>query len=139
MKLSPNFTLEELTRTSYPRLQDVPTELQVMNMVYLCAAVLQPLRDELGRPVSITSGYRSARLNAHVGGVPNSAHLNGLAADIHVDSDDDARQKFEILKATESASCGRQRIVRARQERLTLAARADEAHQPATTAGQLQL
>ena len=54
MKLSPNFTLEELTRTSYPRLQDVPTELQVMNMVYLCAAVLQPLRDELGRPVSIT-------------------------------------------------------------------------------------
>ncbi len=97
MKLSPNFTLEELTRTSYPRLQDVPTELQVMNMVYLCAAVLQPLRDELGRPVSITSGY------------------------------------------TESASCGRQRIVRARQERLTLAARADEAHQPATTAGQLQL
>ena len=99
MKLSPNFTLEELTRTSYPRLQDVPTELQVMNMVYLCAAVLQPLRDELGRPVSITSGYRSARLNAHVGGVPNSAHLNGLAADIHVDSDDDARQKFEILKA----------------------------------------
>ena len=52
MKLSPNFTLEELTRTSYPRLQDVPTELQVMNMVYLCAAVLQPLRDELGRPVS---------------------------------------------------------------------------------------
>ena len=85
MKLSPNFTLEELTRTSYPRLQDVPTELQVMNMVYLCAAVLQPLRDELGRPVSITSGYRSARLNAHVGGVPNSAHLNGLAADIHVD------------------------------------------------------
>ena len=93
MKLSPNFTLEELTRTSYPRLQDVPTELQVMNMVYLCAAVLQPLRDELGRPVSIT----------------------------------------------ESASCGRQRIVRARQERLTLAARADEAHQPATTAGQLQL
>ena len=82
MKLSPNFTLEELTRTSYPRLQDVPTELQVMNMVYLCAAVLQPLRDELGRPVSITSGYRSARLNAHVGGVPNSAHLNGLAAEL---------------------------------------------------------
>ena len=70
MKLSPNFTLEELTRTSYPRLQDVPTELQVMNMVYLCAAVLQPLRDELGKPVQVTSGYRSARLNAHVGGVP---------------------------------------------------------------------
>ena len=90
MKLSPNFTLEELTRTSYPRLQDVPTELQVMNMVYLCAAVLQPLRDELGKPVQVTSGYRSARLNAHVGGVP--------AADIHVDSEEDARRKFEILK-----------------------------------------
>ena len=99
MKLSPNFTLEELTRTSYPRLQDTPTELQVMNLIYLCAAVLQPLRDAIRKPVQVTSGYRSARLNAHVGGVPNSAHLNGLAADIHVDSDDDARQKFEILKA----------------------------------------
>ena len=98
MKLSPNFTLEELTRTSYPRLQDTPTELQVMNLIYLCAAVLQPLRDELGRPVSITSGYRSARLNAHVGGVPNSYHLQGLAADIHVDSEEDARRKFEILR-----------------------------------------
>jgi hypothetical protein len=70
-----------------------------MNLIYLCAAVLQPLRDAIGKPVQVTSGYRSARLNAHVGGVPNSAHLNGLAADIHVDSDDDARQKFEILKA----------------------------------------
>ena len=98
MKLSPNFTLEEMTRTSYPRLQDVPTELQVMNMVYLCAAVLQPLRDELGKPVQVTSGYRSARLNAHVGGVPNSYHLQGLAADIHVDSEEDARRKFEILR-----------------------------------------
>ena len=57
MKLSPNFTLEELTRT-----------------------------------------YRSARLNAHVGGVPNSYHLQGLAADIHVDSEEDARRKFEILR-----------------------------------------
>ena len=86
MKLSRNFTLEEMVATSHRRLQDTPTLEVVQNLQKLCVLVLQPLRDAIGRPVYINSGYRSKRLNARVGGVPNSRHLQGRAADIHCDN-----------------------------------------------------
>lgn len=47
-------------------------------------AMLQRLRDRLGRPVSIISGYRCPTHNRNVGGMPNSQHLLGTAADIVV-------------------------------------------------------
>ena len=77
MKLSKNFTLEEMVATSHKGLQDTPTLEVVQNLQKLCVLVLQPLRDAIGRPVYINSGYRSKRLNARVGGVPNSRHLQG--------------------------------------------------------------
>lgn len=46
---------------------------------------LQLLRDVLGKPVRITSGYRCPSRNRVVGGVPNSQHVLGLAADVVVD------------------------------------------------------
>ena len=87
MRLSKNFTLEEMVATSHRKLQDTPTLGIVQNLQKLCVLVLQPLRDILGAPVYINSGYRSKRLNARVGGVPNSRHLQGRAADIHCDVD----------------------------------------------------
>ncbi len=45
---------------------------------------LQALRDALGRPVIINSGYRNPAHNEAVGGSPNSYHLRGMAADIRV-------------------------------------------------------
>lgn len=45
---------------------------------------LQALRDALGRPVIINSGYRNREHNAAVGGSPDSYHLQGMAADIRV-------------------------------------------------------
>ena len=98
MKLSKNFTLEEMVATSHRRLQDTPTLEVVQNLQKLCVLVLQPLRDTLGAPVYINSGYRSKRLNARVGGVPNSRHLQGKAADIHCDNLDYAKVLFDILK-----------------------------------------
>ena len=76
MKLSKNFTLEEMVATSHKGLQDTPTLEVVQNLQKLCVLVLQPLRDAIGRPVYINSGYRSKRLNARVGGVPNSRNPN---------------------------------------------------------------
>ena len=70
----------------------------IRNLQNLCIHVLQPLRDTLGAPVYINSGYRSKRLNAKVGGVPNSRHLLGKAADIHCDNLDYAKVIFDILK-----------------------------------------
>ena len=98
MRLSKNFTLEEMMATSHGKLQDMPTGEVILNLTFLCARVLQPLRDAIGRPVYINSGYRSKRLNARVGGVPNSYHLRGLAADIHVDNDEHAKVLFDILR-----------------------------------------
>ncbi len=98
MRLSKNFTLEEMVATSHKGLQDTPTLDVVQNLQKLCVLVLQPLRDTLGAPVYINSGYRSKRLNAKVGGVPNSRHLLGKAADIHCDNLDYAKVIFDILK-----------------------------------------
>ena len=70
----------------------------IQNLQHLCIHVLQPLRDTVGAPVYINSGYRSKRLNARVGGVPNSYHLLGKAADIHCDNLAYAKVIFDILK-----------------------------------------
>ena len=98
MRLSKNFTLEEMVATSHKGLQDIPTLAVIQNLQKLCVLVLQPLRDTIGAPVYINSGYRSKRLNARVGGVPNSRHLQGRAADIHCDNLDYAKVIFDILR-----------------------------------------
>lgn len=55
---------------------------------------LDTLREQLGRPMKITSGCRCERHNASVGGKSNSAHLRGLAVDIEAAS---GRERYEIL------------------------------------------
>lgn len=51
----------------------------------LATNVLQPLRDRLGKPMHVNSGYRCQELNEAVGGVPTSQHMKGEAADIATD------------------------------------------------------
>ena len=88
MKLTKNFSLEEMYRSDTARrcgIDNKPqTEEVVENLRALCLEVLQPLRDHLGRPVVVSSGYRCKDLNKKVGGVENSQHLKGEAADIKV-------------------------------------------------------
>lgn len=52
----------------------------------LATNVLQPLRDKLGKPMHVNSGYRCKELNEAVGGVPTSQHMKGEAADIAADN-----------------------------------------------------
>ena len=85
MKLSKNFSLEEMCRSNTARvrgLPNVPNAEQVKNLQHLCENVLQPLRDHLGKPVVINSGFRSQAVNMAVGGAKNSQHMKGEAADI---------------------------------------------------------
>ena len=88
MKLTKNFSLEEMYRSDTARrcgIDNKPqTEEVVENLRALCTEVLQPLRDHLGKPVVVSSGYRCKDLNKKVGGVENSQHLKGEAADIKV-------------------------------------------------------
>lgn len=83
MQLTPNFTLEEMTVTS-TGLPNVANRIERAALLALAVHVLQPLRDALGKPVYITSGFRSAAVNRAVGGVADSQHRKGQAADIRV-------------------------------------------------------
>ncbi|PHP87228.1 peptidase M15 [Burkholderia sp. AU18528] len=84
MQLTPQFTLEELTRSDTARdrkIDNTPTAAAVDNLCRL-APVLEQVRVMLGsKPIRITSGYRNQVVNRAVGGVPNSDHLTGRAAD----------------------------------------------------------
>ncbi|WP_193069536.1 D-Ala-D-Ala carboxypeptidase family metallohydrolase, partial [Pseudomonas sp. K5] len=83
MQLTPNFTLEEMTATA-TGLPNVANRTERAALLALAEHVLQPLRDALGKPVYITSAFRSAAVNRAVGGVAGSQHRKGQAADIRV-------------------------------------------------------
>lgn len=86
MNLSEHFTLDEMTRSDWAIRHDVdnaaPVDVQ-LNLRRLCDVVLEPMRAMLGRPIIVSSGYRSMRVNIGVGGAVSSAHLTGRAADIN--------------------------------------------------------
>lgn len=83
-KLAPNFFLDEFLRSDIAtrhRLDNAPGYQSRKNIITLLAPGMQRVRDLLGAPVIITSGYRSAVVNKLVGGSQHSQHLRGLAAD----------------------------------------------------------
>ena len=87
MRISKNFTLNELTRSQTAArrgIDNTPDNIQVRNLIELVNNVLQPLRDGLGEAVFVNSGFRSKELNEAIGGSPNSQHMKGQAADIVV-------------------------------------------------------
>ena len=78
--LSRHFTLGEfLHLDKYP--ENIPSVQDVVNMTYGCHQLLEPARIIVG-PIIINSGFRSDSVNRKVGGVSNSQHLFGQAADI---------------------------------------------------------
>ena len=79
-RLSKHFALDEFLNVGkYP--DNKPTMQQVVNMTYGCHQLLEPARMIVG-PIIINSGYRNEVVNRKVGGVKNSQHLLGQAADI---------------------------------------------------------
>ena len=67
------------------------------NLIALVAAVLDPLRKMYGKPIHVTSGYRNEIVNKAVGGVKNSQHLKGEAADIDTGSKSQNQHLARIL------------------------------------------
>ena len=57
------------------------------NVVALVENVLDPARQKLGKAILVNSGFRCPLHNASVGGVANSQHVKGEAADLHCDDD----------------------------------------------------
>lgn len=84
--MTKNFNLEEFTfsETAVEQgMENIPGVAEQDNLRKLAVCLLQPLRDRLGGPIAILSGYRSKDLNVLVGGVPNSQHCRGEAADCY--------------------------------------------------------
>ena len=85
-----HFTIEEMYASDTAKrlgIDNKPTTQKMINLVYLCAFVLEPLRVAMNEPIKIGSGYRCEKLNKAVGGVYNSQHLKGQAADLCIDGD----------------------------------------------------
>ena len=98
-RLSSHFRLGEfLDLGKYP--DNIPTMQHVANMTYGCLMLLEPARQVVG-PIIINSGYRNPRVNALVGGVKNSQHLLGQAADIRPRDPQQFQRLVAFLKACE--------------------------------------
>lgn len=85
MQLSRFFTLAELTRSDTAAREGIPNQpaqAQIDALRTLCSALLDPLREAVGRPIRVTSGYRGPALNARIGGSATSQHSHGQAADL---------------------------------------------------------
>ena len=74
------FTVDEMCKTN-TGLANVPTKEESDNLVFLIEKLLDPARQKLGLPIKISSGFRSQAVNRRVGGVFNSQHTKGEAAD----------------------------------------------------------
>lgn len=86
MKLSPNFTLAELTQSDTAvrlGLDNTPSKDVEANLVRL-ARMLEDVRRLLSRPIMVNSAYRSPEVNKAIGSKSTSQHCNGCAADIRV-------------------------------------------------------
>ena len=82
-----NFKISELIYSetaNLKKINNMPDINSLDCMLDLICDCLQPLRDKLGKPMIITSGYRCYQLNKAIGGAVNSQHTKGQAVDFHV-------------------------------------------------------
>lgn len=85
MNISKHFTLKEMIMsTTAIRLgiDNSPSFEAVTNLMALAENVLEPLREYIGEPIRISSGYRNTELNRKIGGSKSSQHCFGEAADL---------------------------------------------------------
>ena len=88
MKLGNNFSLAELTKSETAerlRVPNIPNAKEIENLKGLVKNILQPFRDYIKHPITISSGFRSKELNKAIpGSALKSAHSYGYAADLKI-------------------------------------------------------
>ena len=98
IQLSQHFMLTEfLNLEKYP--DNLPTPQVLSNLKYGCQYLLEPARREVG-PIIINSGFRNSRVNVLVGGVKNSQHLYGEAADIRPKDPQQFQRLVDFLRTS---------------------------------------
>ena len=100
IRLTEHFKLGEFTKSITAErlgISNEPGYEQMLALRHLCREVLEPLRQHYGKPIRVTSGFRCQQLNQAVGGVGNSQHQYGEAADLSVPSEAVARDWSQWL------------------------------------------
>jgi uncharacterized protein YcbK (DUF882 family) len=106
--LSPNFTLEELTRTDHREFDNTPNADQINNLTRV-AELLEQVKKAVGnKPVMVNSAFRSLQVNAAVGSKPTSQHCLGCAADIRVPG----MTPDEVVKAIRASEIQYDQLIR---------------------------
>ena len=88
MKLSENLTLAEVVKSATAikhGIDNTPTQEHLESLRLVAERIFQPCREHFGKPLAVTSGYRSKELNALIGGSSRSQHSFGEALDIDAD------------------------------------------------------
>lgn len=94
-----NFKMSELLRSDTAiknNINNMPDKNSMDCMLDLIVHCLQPIRDNLGKPMIISSGFRNSQVNKLVGGVANSQHCKGQAVDFTVPGESVAGIVFKI-------------------------------------------
>lgn len=108
MKLSENFSLDELTHTDHREFDNVPNESELANLTRL-AAFLETVKSAIGgKPVIINSAFRCKQVNDAVGSSDRSQHRLGCAADIRVPQ----MSPDEVVKAIIAANLPYDQVIR---------------------------
>ena len=87
MQITANFSLDEMTKSQTALrkgINNMPDPIQLHNLHGLCHNILQPVREHFGRPVTVSSGFRSVELCLAIGSSSASQHAKGQAADFEV-------------------------------------------------------
>ena len=95
------FTIQELTASATALREGIdnrPSKCAYHLLHVLVDQLLDPIREAWGEPIVVSSGYRCKQLNALVGGVKNSHHILGCAADIIVGNRADHRKLFKMIQ-----------------------------------------
>jgi zinc D-Ala-D-Ala carboxypeptidase len=100
MQLSKYFSLQEVisSQTATRKgIDNTPNPEQLATLRDTCAKADQ-IREFLGHPVVVTSGFRSPKLNAAIGGSKTSSHMTGEALDIRCPGYGSAKEVFDALR-----------------------------------------
>ena len=84
------FSIDEMVRSATAKkygIDNRPSQDILNNLVLFIETVLDPIREDWGSPIIISSGYRCPELNVKVGGAKTSGHLYGYCADLQVKGD----------------------------------------------------
>ncbi len=101
MIITKNLTLQELINSNTAKAKGIdnsPTNEHLRNLIEIANNIFQPLRDGIGKPIRISSGYRSEKLNKAVGGSKTSQHNKGQALDLVATTGFTNKDIFDYIK-----------------------------------------